>query len=361
MAIDDEIEETKRKLKETPVNKGTETARARLKSKIARLKEKKEKKQKESGGGKDGYAVKKRGDASVALVGPPSVGKSTLLNKLTNADSEVANYEFTTLNVVPGMMKYKGANIQILDVPGLIGGAAKGKGGGKEVLSVIRSCDMVVMMVDNKKMDGLKRMESELYDSGIRLNKNEPNMRIKKTGSGGININSTFELSLDKDTIRDVLRDNGFLNCHVVIRENLSIDELIDGIMKNRVYIPSLSVLNKIDQLYHGNMKDFEEKNVVAISAFEGKNLEKLKESIWKKLRLMRIYMKKINKEPDKEEPLIVKKNSSIREVKDELPGNFQKELKYARIWGKSSKFPGQKVGEDHILKDEDVVELHFI
>ncbi|MFB6088540.1 MAG: OBG GTPase family GTP-binding protein, partial [Candidatus Aenigmatarchaeota archaeon] len=343
MAIDDEIEETKRKLKETPVNKGTETARARLKSKIARLKEKKEKKQKESGGGESGYAVKKRGDASVALVGPPSVGKSTLLNKLTNADSEVANYEFTTLNVVPGMMKYKGANIQILDVPGLIGGAAKGKGGGKEVLSVIRSCDMVVMMVDDKKLNGLERMKKELYNAGIRMNTHEPNMRLKKTGRGGIKINSTCELSLDKGTIKDVIKDNGFLNCHVVIREDLSIDELIDGIMKNRVYIPSISVLNKIDQLENDELMELERmENLIAISASQEKNLDELKEEIWEKLNLMRIYMKKINKEPDKEEPLIVKRDSSISEIQKNLPGNFQRNLKYARIWGKSSKFSGQ-------------------
>ncbi|MFB6147281.1 MAG: GTPase, partial [Candidatus Nanohaloarchaea archaeon] len=121
MGIDDRIEELKEKLQETPVNKSTETERGRLKARIAELKEEKQQKQKGTGE-TSGYAVKKRGDATVALVGFPSVGKSTLLNRLTNAESETGKYEFTTLDVEPGMLEYRGAKIQLLDVPGLIGG-----------------------------------------------------------------------------------------------------------------------------------------------------------------------------------------------------------------------------------------------
>jgi len=75
----------------------------------------------------------KSGDARVALIGFPSVGKSTLLNRLTNTHSEAGAYEFTTLTCIPGKIEYNGANIQLLDLPGIIEGASAGKGRGRQV------------------------------------------------------------------------------------------------------------------------------------------------------------------------------------------------------------------------------------
>lgn len=59
--------------------------------------------------------------------------QSTLLSTLTHTHSEAANYEFTTLTCIPGVIEYKGANIQLLDLPGIIEGAAQGKGRGRQV------------------------------------------------------------------------------------------------------------------------------------------------------------------------------------------------------------------------------------
>lgn len=75
----------------------------------------------------EGFDVLKSGDARVALIGFPSVGKSTLLSTLTATQSEAASYEFTTLTCIPGVIEYKGANIQLLDLPGIIEGAAQVK------------------------------------------------------------------------------------------------------------------------------------------------------------------------------------------------------------------------------------------
>ena len=362
MSIEKEIEKTKEKLRETPVNKSTETERGRLKAKIARLKEKKEQKEKESQASGQGHAVKQRGDATVSLVGPPSVGKSTLLNSLTNADSEVAGYEFTTLEVVPGMMDYKGANIQILDVPGLISGAAEDRGGGKQVLSVVRSSDMVVLVTDIEKMEMVEEMEEELYQNGVRLNKEPPDMDVFERGEGGIEISTTKDVNLDEETMEKVLRDHGFVNCKVVVREDVTLDEFIDGLMNNRVYMPGVVCLNKTDDMDEGELERLKNDNEdwIFVSAEEHENLEEFKERLWKGLGLMRVYMKERGKEPDKDEPLIVCEGSTVEEVMDELSKDFTGELSYAKVWGESAKFPGQKVGEDHELKDEDILELRF-
>ncbi|MFP4116011.1 MAG: OBG GTPase family GTP-binding protein [Candidatus Aenigmatarchaeota archaeon] len=362
MPLDEEIKEVKEKLRETPVNKSTETERARLKSKIARLKEEKEQKQKEGSTSGQGYATQKRGDATVCLVGPPSVGKSTLLNKLTNAESEVASYDFTTLDVVPGMMEFRGAKIQILDVPGLIGGASDGKGRGKEVLSVVRNSDLLVIMVDEDRLELLEEIKGELYRAGIRLDEDPPAMKVEKKGEGGIDISKPGSVELAEEAMKEVLEKHGFVNCKVIVREDLDLDEFIDGIMNNRVYLPSITCINKVDSLTSSQHRRLKEENSdsLFISAKERENLGGLKERIWEELELMRIYTKERGKEPDRDEPLIVQGSSEVKDVIEKIDRDFKGEFKYAKVWGDSADFGGQKVGVDHKLEDEDVVELRF-
>ena len=104
-----------------------------LKAKLAKYRSQLLEPSKKSGEKGEGFDVLKSGDARVALIGFPSVGKSTLLSTLTKTQSEAASYEFTTLTCIPGVIEYKGANIQLLDLPGIIEGASQGKGRGKQV------------------------------------------------------------------------------------------------------------------------------------------------------------------------------------------------------------------------------------
>ncbi|KXB00644.1 GTP-binding protein [candidate division MSBL1 archaeon SCGC-AAA259O05] len=361
--IDEEIKKVEEEIRNTPYNKSTEQHIGLLKAKLAKLKQKKiEKAEKETGG--KGYAIEKSGDATIILVGFPSVGKSTLLNSLTGAESEVANYDFTTLEVIPGALKYKGANFQILDVPGIISGASEGRGRGREVISVFRSADLLILMVDPFEIEQYKKIKKELYESGVRLNSEPPDVNIRRRDSGGLEISSPLNLTMSKDEIGAILKESGVINVEVVIREDVTAERLIDAIARNRRYIPGLVVINKIDLLDESSLERVKRygegeisEDVLYISAKSGK-LETLKEEMFEKLNFIRIYLKPRGKEADREEPLILKEGAAIEDLCREIHRDFEEKFRYARVWGESVKHPGEKVGKNHELSDEDIVSV---
>jgi hypothetical protein len=366
MGLEEEIRELEEEIAETPYNKSTEAHIGRLKAKLAEKKEELEKKQSSSGGGQ-GYAVEKHGDATVALVGFPSAGKSTLLNALTNADSETGSYEFTTLDVNPGMLQYRGANIQMLDVPGLIEGAAGGRGGGQEVLSVVRTADLVVFVLSVFEIQHYERLYEELYKNGIRLDQEPPRVSIRKKHKDGISVNASVDLDLDEETVTDVLRERGYVNADVTIGEQVDIDRLIDGVMANREYIPSLVTVNKVDLIEPDYLPtveaelrehDVDPDEAIFISAEEQKGLDSLRERIWDELGLIRIYMDKPGRGVDYEEPLVLREGDTVEEACEKLGGEFTERFRFARVSGPSAKHDEQQVGMGHELADEDVLRI---
>ncbi|WP_458206412.1 OBG GTPase family GTP-binding protein [Haladaptatus sp. NG-SE-30] len=365
MGLEEEIEDLREEITNTPYNKSTEAHIGRLKAKLAEKKEKLE--NQSSAGGGHGYAVEKTGDATVAFVGFPSVGKSTLLNALTAAESEVGSYEFTTLDVNPGMLQYNGANIQLLDVPGLIEGAAHGRGGGREVLSVVRAADLAVFVLSVFEIDQYERLSKELYENKIRLDSQPPSVSISKKGKGGIKVTSSADLEMSDNVIKEVLRERGYVNADVTLREKMDIDRLIDGIMDNRVYIPSMVTVNKVDlinpdyaETVHEQLRehDIDPDEAVFISAEEEKGLDALKEKIWSELGLMRVYMDKPGRGVDYDEPLVLREGSTITNACEKLGGDFEERFRFARVSGPSAKHDEQQVGTEHVLADEDVLRM---
>ncbi len=365
-AIEDQIEDIEQEISETPYNKSTEHHIGRLKAKLAKLREKKEKREKSSGGGGTGYDVKKSGHASVGLVGFPSVGKSTLLNTLTNAESEVGEYEFTTLEVVPGMMKHQHANIQVLDLPGLIHGASRNKGRGREVIAVARNCDLVLLIVDPFNPDQLDVITNELYDAGIRLNEEPPRVKVNTSRRrGGIEVSFTVEPThLDEELAEEILDEWGYHNADVVIRQDITPDQLVDVLAGNRVYSPAIVAVNKIDIADEEIVEERLEQihgdgwTVLPISADAEINLERLQDLIYEQLDLIRIYMKPQGQAADMEEPLVVRRGATVGDVCDQLHRDMRERFRYAEVTGDSSKFPEQRVGLTHELEDGDVLTL---
>jgi len=359
MAIEEEIRAIEEEISKTKYNKATEGHIGRLKSKVARLRDEVQKRASSKSGG-EGFSVKKSGDASVVLVGFPSVGKSTLLNSLTGTESAVAAYEFTTLDVVPGAMEHKGATIQVLDVPGLVRGAASGRGRGKEVIAVIRNADLAVILLDVFQLVHYDVLVQELYEAGIRVNSRPPDITIKKKARGGVNISSTVDLDLDEDTIKTILGEYRIHNANILIRENITIDQLIDAVLDNRKYLPRIVVINKIDLADEYALRACKEKfpDAILVSADKKVHIEELKDRLFENLGFIRIFMKPQGKAADMEEAMIIRYGATIGDVCDKLHRDFRKRFRYAQIWGTSAKHEGQRAGLDHTMDDNDILTL---
>jgi len=361
--IDAQIQEFEKELSTTKYNKRTQHHIGLVKAKIAALKDKKQVREKQKKAG-IGYTIRKSGDATAVFLGFPSVGKSTLLNGLTNAKSEVAEYDFTTLGVIPGMLEYNNTKIQLLDVPGIVEGAASGRGKGREVLSVIRGIDLIVVVLDVTHPGHRDIILREVNEAGIRLNQKKPDVKITKTAKNGIRIGKTVPLKmLDDPTIKDILKEFRINNADVLIRDRIDVDQLIDAIEGNKAYIPGIVVLNKIDLADPQKLEELKRaiKPDIIVSAKNKLNLEQLKEMIFKRIGFVRVYMKEQSKEPDMTMPAVLFEGATLHELCRKIHTSFINRFRFARIWGKSVKFPGQKIVKlSHQLKDDDVVELHL-
>lgn len=355
MGIQERLKELEEELARTQKNKATEYHIGIVKSKIAKLRRELVTPTKHGSSG-GGFDVKKSGDATVAIIGLPSVGKSTLLTKITNAESETAAYAFTTLKCIPGVMEYNRARIQVLDLPGIIEGAKDGKGRGREIISVARNSDLIMILIDAAQPKQVKTIETELYGFGIRINKKAPNVVVKKLTKGGVTLNSTVKITkITKREILAVLNEYRVFNANVVLRENITLDEFIDVLEGNRAYVPAIYVVTKTDIVDKKLVNKFP-KNYLRISGETEDGLEELKKEMYRHLDLINIYTKKRKEDADMDEPMVVRKGITVAQLCGKLHRTLRKEFRYGIVWGKSVKHQPQRVGLHHILMDGDII-----
>ncbi|CAK7337946.1 unnamed protein product [Dovyalis caffra] len=370
------IKDIEDEMARTQKNKATAHHLGLLKAKLAKLRRELLEPSTKGGGGAggQGFDVTKSGDARVGLVGFPSVGKSTLLNKLTGTFSEfsvnyyikapmvpphylkclqkrrfpkVASYEFTTLTCIPGVIVYRGAKIQLLDLPGIIEGAKDGKGRGRQVISTARTCNCILIVLDAIKPITHKRLiEKELEGFGIRLNKEPPNLTFRKKDKGGINFTSTVaNTHLDLDTVKAICSEYRIHNADITLRYDASADDLIDVIEGSRIYMPCIYVVNKIDQITLEELEILDKlPHYCPVSAHLEWNLDGLLEKVWEYLDLTRIYTKPKGMNPDYEDPVILSsKKRTVEDFCERIHKDMLKQFKYAL---------------EHELEDEDVVQI---
>jgi len=372
----EKIKEIEAEMARTQKNKATNYHLGTLKAKLAKLRNELLVEAAGPGGGpSEGFDVARLGDARVALIGFPSVGKSTLQCKLTGTESEAAAYEFTTLTCIPGTMHYKGGKVQVLDLPGIIEGAAHGKGRGKEVIACARNADAILIVLDAGK-EGLNRhreiLESELETVGIRLNQRPPDVTFNKKSSGGVRFASTVpmtHLGPDPQALATrIMREYRITSADMLAREDITVDQLVDVVLGNRMYKPCLYFYNKIDtitieetdklaRMPHSLVGSVAKKYNIA----EPLEDDPLKSMIWDYLGLTRIYTKRKGQQPDLAEPVVlsaIRKGTTVKSLCQNVSSQMLRDFNFAMVWGKSAKHSPQRCGVNHPLEDQDVVQI---
>ncbi|HIP75147.1 MAG TPA: TGS domain-containing protein [Thermococcus paralvinellae] len=349
-----------------PKHKGTEKLRLQIKRRLAELRKELERQQAQRKGGGYSFSVKKEGAAQIVLAGLPNVGKSSLLRQLTGVDTDVADYPFTTVEPIPGMMTHKDVQIQMVEVPGLVEGAALGKGMGTQLLAVIRNADAIAIVIDLSQ-DPVRQMEiilKEFERAGIKLNKRRPRIEIKRTPMGGIVINGQENIKGDISEVMRMLREEKIHSAEITVKEPVTLEEFSDALDDSLVWRRAIIIANKGDA--PGSKENYEKLvqtygdrfKIVPVSAKKGINIDAVKDAIYELADIIRVFTKSPGEEPAYP-PIALKKGATVLDVAKRIHKDFAKNFKYARVWGKSVKFPGQRVGADHVLEDGDIVEIH--
>ena len=155
-------------------------------------------------------------------------------------------------------------------------------------------------------------IERELEGFGIRLNKKKPDITLKRKDKGGVNIVKGHGIemkNMSEDMARSILHEYRISNCDVTFRCEATVDDLIDVIEGNRIYVPCLYVLNKIDAISIEELDILDKvPHYVPISAKDEWNFDELMEKMWEYLDLIRIYTKPKGQIPDYDTPVIMKR-----------------------------------------------------
>ncbi|MCD6310140.1 MAG: TGS domain-containing protein [Candidatus Eremiobacteraeota bacterium] len=245
------------------------------------------------------------------MIGPPNSGKSSILNELTNAKPDIADYPFTTRIPLPGMMPFENILIQLVDLPPISPEFTEGWLAG--MLRITSAALFIVDMSNPNVLDEIEMVRKFMENHRIFLVKQKP------------------------EKVEDP---------RLAFVKTLMVGTKYD--------MPSApDNFSTIKELYRQYFR------VIPMSIHSLEMIEELKREIFDLLEIIRIYSKVPGKSPDKSKPFVVSAGSTVMDVAREIHQDFANTLRYARVWG-SQKYDGQRVNRDYILADEDILELHI-
>ncbi|MBM5805669.1 MAG: TGS domain-containing protein [Candidatus Verstraetearchaeota archaeon] len=346
-----------------PEHKGNEKMRGYLRRRLAQLKDELEgqRKRRAGGSGGGGFSFKKEGAAQVVILGMTGSGKSSLLMKVTNAKTEVADHPFTTREPVPGMMPFEDIQFQLIDTPAIFENVRDGAWG-SQLLSLARNADGLLILLDAAdSVNQFKLIVNELTSAGITIDRKVRKIEIERTTGGGIQIACTGRITCRVDEIDRTLKEFGVRNAVVRIWGDVTLEEVEDALDQTRIYKPSLIVVNKVDR-FPGALENFHmacNKEAIEVSTATGEGLNSLGESLFRAMGIMRAYTKGAGGEVA-EKPIIMKTGARVKDIAKIVHSQLYRNFKYARVWGNSVNFNGERVGAEHELADKDVLEIHM-
>jgi small GTP-binding protein len=242
---------------------------------------------------RDSIAVRREGVAQVALVGAPNVGKSSLLQALSDIQIKTGDYPFTTLRPVAALTIIHGLPVQLVEIPGLIAGASEGRGGGRALLGVLRGADAIVYCHDaTAPLDPLREARTEVAAAGIARPALLAATKLDEAGP--------------------------------------------DALVHLRHAIPDLRVMG--------------------VSILDERSLEAFREAVWQLTGLLRVFTRRPGSAD--EDPLAVGAGATLADVAEALHGELGAACRGGHVWGSSARFPGQLVGRDHRVVEDDVIEV---
>jgi len=354
-----------------PKHKGTAKLLGNVRRRIATLEDEvKKTKARRKGSRAGGFSVPKEGAGQIIVLGPTKVGRSSLLASVTNAKVEASPIFFATRKPVIGMLPYKNIQFQLVEAPALVEGSSQGKMGGSQILGLARNADGLMLMVDLSEdpVEQFHLLCSELERSGVLIERSEGEVEVTRRSvgasvqvvGGGILVDCTL------DDIRRMLESYRINSALVRIRGKVALDDIETSLFSSTVYKPTLIVANKLDapkagealQKFREELKDFEIP-ILPVSCLKSQGLEDIGRYIFKMLSIIRIYTKEPSDKEPSPNPIVVKEGTTVIDIAKELHSSLYKRFQYGRVWGQSAKYPGQKVGSNHMLKDSDILEIH--
>jgi len=218
-------------------------------------------------------------------------------------------------------------------------------------------------MLDATKSDVQRvLLEKELESVGIRLNKKPPDVYFRPKKTGGIAFTATVPLTKITEKIaHSILKEYKIHNADLLVRQDITVDELIDVIDDNRQYIRCLYLYSKIDAVSLEEVDRLaHEPNSVVMSCYLKLNLDYVIEKIWDHLELCRVYTKKQGAAPDFGDPIVLRGGSKVEDACRAIHRSLAdpSQFRYALVWGRSTKHDPQRVGLAHEMHDEDVIQV---